>query len=96
MGLCHSGWPLTVCPVGWHPALRSFLKSSEYFIVSACLDTKLMLNFLLAKFSVGFCTKNAALGHGGNSVTDIYIDFDRRKVDEANRRVLDWVLYGRR
>ena len=38
----------------------------------------------------------AALGHGGNSVTDIYIDFDMRKVDEANRRVLDWVLYGKR
>lgn len=37
----------------------------------------------------------AALGHGGNTVTDIYIDFDRRKVDEANRRVLDWVLYGK-
>lgn len=36
----------------------------------------------------------AALGHGGNTVTDIYIDFDRRKVDEANRRVLDWVLHG--
>lgn len=36
----------------------------------------------------------AALGHGGNTVTDIYIDFDRRKVDEANRKVLDWVLYG--
>lgn len=30
----------------------------------------------------------AALGHGGNTVTDIYIDFDQRKVDEANRRVL--------
>lgn len=38
----------------------------------------------------------AALGHGGNTVTDIYIDFDRKKVDEANRRVLDWVLYGKR
>lgn len=38
----------------------------------------------------------AALGHGGNTVTDIYIDFDQRKVDEANRRVLDWVLYGKR
>lgn len=38
----------------------------------------------------------AALGHGGNSVTDIYIDFDQRKVDEANRRVLDWVLYGKK
>lgn len=34
----------------------------------------------------------AALGHGGNTVTDIYIDFDRRKVDEANRRVIDYVL----
>lgn len=38
----------------------------------------------------------AALGHGGNTVTDIYIDFDQCKVDEANRRVLDWVLYGKR
>lgn len=36
----------------------------------------------------------AGLGHGGNTVTDIYIEFDRRKVDEANRKVLDWVLYG--
>lgn len=38
----------------------------------------------------------AALGHGGNTVTDIYIDFDRRKIDDANRRVLDWVLYGKK
>lgn len=38
----------------------------------------------------------AALGHGGNTVTDIYIDFDRKKVDEANRRVLDYVFYGKR
>jgi len=36
-----------------------------------------------------------ALGHGNNTVTDIYIDFDQRKVDEANRRVLDYVLYGK-
>lgn len=35
----------------------------------------------------------AALGHGGNTVTDIYIDFDSRKIDEANRRVIDYVLY---
>lgn len=38
----------------------------------------------------------AALGHGGNTVTDIYIDFDQHKVDEANRQVLDWVLCGKR
>ena len=36
-----------------------------------------------------------ALGHGGSSVTDIYIDFDQGKVDEANRRVIDCVLYGK-
>lgn len=38
----------------------------------------------------------AALGHSSHSVTDIYIDFDTRKIDEANRRVIDWVLYGRK
>ena len=37
-----------------------------------------------------------ALGHSSRTVTDIYIEFDQRKVDEANRRVLDWVLYGKR
>lgn len=38
----------------------------------------------------------AALGHGGNTVTDIYIDFDKSKVDAANRQVLDWVFYGKK
>ena len=37
-----------------------------------------------------------ALGHGGYSVTDIYIDFDQKKVDEANRRVIDYVLYNKK
>ena len=37
-----------------------------------------------------------ALGHGTNTVTDIYIDYDQSKVDEANRRVLDWVLYRKK
>lgn len=37
-----------------------------------------------------------ALGHSQNTVTDVYIEFDRRKVDEANRKVIDWVLYGRK
>lgn len=38
----------------------------------------------------------AALGHGGNSVTDIYINFDLKKVDEANRKVLNYVLYNKK
>ncbi|MDE7342523.1 MAG: site-specific integrase [Muribaculaceae bacterium] len=35
------------------------------------------------------------LGHSGeNRVTDIYIRRNRKKVDIANRRIIDWVLYG--
>jgi site-specific recombinase XerD len=33
----------------------------------------------------------AALGHGGNDVTDIYINFDQSKIDVANRKVLDYL-----
>ena len=42
-------------------------------------------------------TISQALGHASrNSTTAIYIERDQRKVDEANRRVIDWVLYGKR
>lgn len=34
------------------------------------------------------------LGHSDRSVTGIYIEFDKRKIDVANRRVLNYVLYG--
>ncbi|MBQ3689700.1 MAG: hypothetical protein II937_07545 [Bacteroidales bacterium] len=34
-----------------------------------------------------------ALGHGNNTVTDIYINFDMRKVDKANRQVIDFILH---
>lgn len=37
-----------------------------------------------------------ALSQGNYTVTDIYIDYDIKKVDEANRKVLDWVLYGKK
>lgn len=37
----------------------------------------------------------AALGHGANSVTDTYISFDAKKIDEANRKVIDYVLYNK-
>lgn len=35
------------------------------------------------------------LGHGNNTVTDIYIEEDTEPVDIANRKVLDYVLYGK-
>lgn len=36
-----------------------------------------------------------ALGHGKKTVTNIYIEEDRDAIDEANRRVIDWVMYGK-
>lgn len=36
-----------------------------------------------------------ALGHGAKTVTDIYIDEDRDKIDVANRRVIDYVIHGK-
>ena len=35
----------------------------------------------------------AALGHGGNTTTDLYIMFDNKKVDEANRKVIKAISY---
>lgn len=41
-------------------------------------------------------TISAGLGHEyGNPITRIYINYDNRKVDVANRKVIDWVLYGK-
>lgn len=38
-----------------------------------------------------------ALGHAAeNRTTEIYIRRNQKKVDEANRRVIDWVLYGKK
>lgn len=63
------------------PKITSYWARHSWATVAASLD--------IPKETIA-----AALGHGGNTVTDIYIDFDRRKIDEANRRVIDWVLYG--
>lgn len=46
---------------------------------------------IAAKLEIPKETIAAALGHGGNSVTDIYINFDQKKIDEANRKVLKYI-----
>ncbi len=65
------------------PMLTSYVARHSWATIAASLD--------ISKDVIAH-----ALGHGGSSVTDIYIDFDLRKVDEANRRVLDWVFYGKK
>lgn len=40
-------------------------------------------------------TISEALGHSyGNKITAVYIEYDKSKIDAANRRVIDWVIYG--
>lgn len=48
---------------------------------------------LAAEIDIPDATISAALGHGhGDKTTAIYVNFRQRKVDEANRRVIDYVL----
>lgn len=46
---------------------------------------------IASKLEIPKETIAAALGHGGNTVTDIYIDFDKSKIDQANKKILDYV-----
>lgn len=47
---------------------------------------------LAAELDVPKETISAALGHEiGSEVTSIYIKFDRKKIDEANRKVIDYI-----
>lgn len=44
-------------------------------------------------------TISRSLGHSSTSgamVTQTYINFNTKKIDEANRKVIDWVLYGKK
>ena len=65
------------------PAITTYWARHTWATIAASLD--------IPKETIA-----AALGHGGNTVTDIYINFDQKKVDEANRRVINWVLYGKK
>lgn len=50
---------------------------------------------LAAELDIPKETIAAGLGHAQNAtVTDVYIDFNHKKVDAANRRVLDYVAGG--
>ncbi len=60
------------------PGLTSYVMRHTWATIAAYLD--------IPKETIA-----AALGHGGNTVTDIYIDFDQKKIDAANRKVINYV-----
>lgn len=47
---------------------------------------------IAARLEIPKETIAAALGHSGGTVTDIYISFDEKKIDDANRRVLNAII----
>ena len=49
---------------------------------------------IAAKLDIPDAVIASALGHGTRTVTDIYIEREMGKVDEANRRVLNYVFKG--
>ncbi len=34
--------------------------------------------------------------NGATETMDTYVEYDLKLVDDANRKVIDWVLYGKR
>ncbi len=38
----------------------------------------------------------AALSHGERTITDVYITFNLKKIDDANRRIIDYVLHDKK
>lgn len=50
---------------------------------------------IAARLDISDGTIGIGLAHSAKSVTDIYIERDPEKIDIANRRVLDYVLYDR-
>lgn len=60
------------------PCLSSYWSRHTWATIAASLD--------IPKETI-----SASLGHGGNSVTDIYIKFDEGKIDKANRKVIDYI-----
>ncbi len=50
-----------------------------------------------AELDIPFDTISEALGHehSGSETTLIYIKFRSQKIDPANRRVIDYLLYGK-
>jgi len=67
----------------WHPLMPSL--------------TYYQLRHTWATFAYNHChisreTIARCLGHGKKTVTDIYIDYDQKEIDDANRKVLDFAL----
>ena len=51
---------------------------------------------IAAELDIPDRTISESMGHSPKTVTNIYINFDRGKIDQANRKVMDFVLYDKK
>ena len=66
----------------WHPLMPDV----TYYMLRhtwACMAAELDI----PKDIIALC-----LGHGKRTVTDVYVRYDQRKIDDANRKVLDYAF----
>ena len=93
-----SRWNKALKTIGTHydVGLRGARTYHPIFPTLSCYWARHTWATIAASLDIPKETIAHGLGHGNETVTDIYIDFNMEKVDEANRRVIDWVLYGKR
>lgn len=84
-----------------NPNKKKYIRAKKYIKTTIPICPELSIYWarhtwatIAASLDIPKETISAALGHGiGNKTTSIYIDFDQKKIDAANRKVIDYVLY---
>lgn len=77
---------------------RSFLTKADRFLHTIRQDITMYYArhswaSIASELDIPMETISAALGHSfGNATTAIYINFQQKKVDEANRKIIDYVM----
>ena len=81
----------------FNPMLASIIDRPPFDEVTTYWARHTWATIAYNDLDISIDTISAALGHQyGSRVTAVYINPDRKKVDLTNRRMIDWVFYGRK
>lgn len=85
-------------PKSLHHCCRIYCSlDAKITVLVVAENTALLVTVHNNDLDISIDTISAALGHQyGSRVTAVYINPDQKRVDQANRRVIDWVFYGKR
>jgi len=97
----HAGEKYLVSPMDRYKEMKDYMHRINYGLRKLGVSDDISTNWARHTWAT-LCSAcdipkeivSRGMGHSyGLAVTDIYIDFDMKKVDEANRRVIDHILY---